>query len=225
MNKYGENLDPVLKKNLDALVEIRDNSIHFHNKDFELKKNVLEIGAASLKNYASLSQKWFGADLSRYNFFIMPLGFVRDLHTAECVSLNSNEKKFLGFIEKLRESVNENDTSDYALSLEVELKIKRKSNGAEVKISNSTDAIPIRLVEENVLEKFPWDYKNLTAYLNNRFQNFKCNQKYHKIRKELENNTKYCLERLLDPTNSDSSKKRFYNPNIIKEFDKHYSKK
>lgn len=106
VNKYGENLDPVLKKNLDALVEIRDNSIHFYNKDFELKKNVLEIGAASLKNYASLSQKWFGADLSRYNFFIMPLGFVRDLHTAECISLNSKEKKVLGFLEKLRESVN-----------------------------------------------------------------------------------------------------------------------
>jgi len=226
IQKYGDSIDPLVRENLEALVEIRDNSIHFFNKDLDLKKKVLEIGAASLRNYAALSRKWFGADLSEYNFFIMPLAFVRDFHTAECITLNSEERKVLSYINSRQEEITEDPGSDYALSLEVEFSIKRKSQGGtEVRLSNDPSAIPVRLEEENMLEKFPWDYGILTTYLTNRYQDFLQNRKYHRIRKPLENDSRFCLERLLDPTNPKSSKKRFYNPNIAKEFDKHYKKK
>lgn len=224
--KYRDSIDPLVRENLEALVEIRDNSIHFFNKDLDLKKKVLEIGAASLRNYANLSRRWFGADLSCYNFFIMPLAFVRDFHTAECITLNGEERKVLSYINSRQEQVTEDPASDYALSLEVDFSIKRKSQGGtEVRLSNNADAIPVRLEEKSVLEKYPWDYGNLSAYLSNRYQDFLQNKDYHNIRKPLEDDPRFCLERLLDPTNQKSSKKRFYNPNIVKEFDEHYRKK
>jgi hypothetical protein len=42
---------------------------------------------------------------------------------------------------------------------------------------------------------------------------------YRGIRKPLEQNNALCRERYLDPGNPNSLKKRFYNPNILKEFD------
>ena len=82
-SKYGETIDPLVRQNLELLTEIRDNSVHFFNKDFELRRRVLEIGTGSLKNYVSLSSRWFGTDLEQYNFFIMPVAFFRDFHTVE----------------------------------------------------------------------------------------------------------------------------------------------
>ena len=73
-------------------------------------------------------------------------------------------------------------------------------------------------------EKYPWDYAELTRRLRNRYEDFKANQKYHDIRKPLLEVSKYVNRRYLDPSNPNSGKKDYYNPNILKEFDKHYTK-
>ena len=48
VNEYGDSINPVVLKNLEALTEIRDNAVHFLNKDFEIRKKVHEIGTANL---------------------------------------------------------------------------------------------------------------------------------------------------------------------------------
>jgi len=65
--------------NVLALIEIRDTSAHFIHKDLQLGKRVLEIATASLQNYLMLVAEWFQIDLSRYNFFLMPLSFYHGL--------------------------------------------------------------------------------------------------------------------------------------------------
>lgn len=49
------------------------------------------------------------------------------------------------------------------------------------------------------------------------------NKKFYDLKRELMKNTEYCHPRYLDPSNPNSTKKDFYNPTIISEFDKHYS--
>jgi len=61
--------------NILSLLEIRDNATHFVNKDLYLGRRILEIGTASLQNYLQLVTEWFQIDLSRYNFFLMPISF------------------------------------------------------------------------------------------------------------------------------------------------------
>lgn len=224
--KYGEQIPDSVKKNIEALTEIRDNSIHFYNSDFDLKKKLLELGTATLKNYATLSQKWFGADLSRFNFFIMPLGFVRDLHTAEAINLNQEERKLLKYIDGIQGQTVENEKSDYSLSLEVNLSIKKKGGAkTEVLVTGNPNALEIRLEEEDILDKYPWDYGNLIAYLKNRYSDFKQNADFHIIKRKAEKSKKFCFERKLDPSNENSTTKKFYNPNIVREFDKYYRRK
>jgi hypothetical protein len=72
--------------NLLALIEIRDNSAHFVNKDLYLGRRVLEVGTASLRNYLLLATEWFQIDLSEYNFFLMPISFYHGFEAAEPVS-------------------------------------------------------------------------------------------------------------------------------------------
>ena len=74
-------IDPAIKANLDALIEIRDNSIHLINISAGLSKAVQEIGTATLQNFVALIKDWFNYDLSQYNFFLMPLAFFRDHDT------------------------------------------------------------------------------------------------------------------------------------------------
>ena len=91
--------------------------------------------------------------------------------------------------------------------------------------SGGPDAFRITLDEEAIRDKYPWDYSMLSGRLRKRYSDFKITSKYHSLRKSLEGNSVYCLERLLDPGNPKSAKKIFYNPNIIKEFDKHYQRR
>jgi hypothetical protein len=65
----------------------------------------------------------------------------------------------------------------------------------------------------------------LTKALHGRYEDFKETQKYHNIRKRLKENKVYCWTRLLDPNNAKSSSKDFYSEEILKEFDKNYTKK
>ena len=57
-----------LRDNIESLIELRDNSIHFINPD-SISKQVQELGFACIKNYMSIIKEWtIKIDLSGYNF-------------------------------------------------------------------------------------------------------------------------------------------------------------
>lgn len=226
-SNYGDAIHPLVRTTLEVLTEIRDNSIHFFNRDFGLRKRVMEVGTASLRNYVMLSRKWFGVDLSVYDFFIMPMAFFSDLASVNATPPNKDEGRLLAFIEKSRKGIPADPASDYSLALEVDIRLKRRSGeqGTEVIITNDPAATPVRLSEEDIHEKYPWEYGHLSKHLSKRYSDFLQNGQYHDIRRPLESDARYCRERFLDPGNPRSSRKCFYSPNIVKEFDKHYTKK
>jgi hypothetical protein len=48
---------------------------------------------------------------------------------------------------------------------------------------------------------------------------------FHRRRKALEAEKKFAIVRLLNPANPKSPRQRFYNPNILQEFDKSYKRR
>lgn len=226
VNKYGDAIDPLIRTNLEALAEIRDNAVHFVNRGLKLEQAVQEIGTATLKNFMSAVRQWFGLDLLNYNFYLMPLAFFRDFHTANVVMLNAQEENVIQFLSSLRQDTDDDGSKDFSLALEIELKLRKAATGSSqgVQITNDPTAPSVRLQEEDIREKYPWTYAMLTKRLLERYSDFKRDKKYHRIRRTLEKDQRYCNERLLDPGNPKSAKKRFYNPNIINEFDKHYTR-
>ena len=90
---------------------------------------------------------------------------------------------------------------------------------------NDPNAVHVNLSEEDIRKQYPLDYGDLTERLKNRYIDFKANLKYHELRKTLAANPQYKKTRYLDPANTSGSRKDFYNPNIVAEFDKAYTKR
>ena len=121
---FGESLPASIRKNLDALCEIRDNSIHFINDAPDTEKRVNEIGSASVKNYLNLTRQWFGVDFSKYNLSLLPIAFMRSFRKAGGISLSNEEQKFNDYITKLS-AVDDDVDADFNVALHIEVQMKR----------------------------------------------------------------------------------------------------
>lgn len=218
-------LDAKAWKNLEVLLELRDSAIHFYNHSPLFAQRLQEIGAASVKNFAAAAADWFKRDLSEFNFYLMPLSFARLPTQAEALVLNPEEKNFLTFVEGL-DAMQDDPAARYSVSVNIELKFTRSKakDALGVQVTNNPNAPEVRLSEEQMREKYPWDYDRLTAECRNRYSNFKLVQKYHDLRKKLADDAKFGYIRQLDQGNPKSLEKPFFNPNILVEFDRHYTK-
>lgn len=217
-------------ENILLLIEVRDNAIHFINKDLFFSRRILDIGTASLRNYLCLVGDWFGIDLSRYNFFLMPLSFFHGFEIAESASVTTYSdqmKNFLQYLATVEKEVapEEGDAHSVTLCLETKFVRSKDAGSLPFKFTDDPDAPTMTVKEEDVLQRYPYSYTALTKALTERYSDFRASKQYHDIRKPLESQPKYCKVRLLDPSNPRGSKKRFYTSEIFKEFDKHYTKK
>ena len=223
--KLVEDKDSGLEKpcfdNIQALIEIRDNSAHFVNKDIYFGRRILEIGTASLRNYIHLATEWFQLDLSKYNFFLMPISFYHGFEAMLPPTDNlypDQMKKLLAYIDFLQEEdapLEEESNQHLALRMETRLVRGKKEEATEFKWTNDPKAPAITLREEDVAKNYPLTYRELTNALKRRYTDFKENRSYHRLRKEIEKEKKYCIVRLLNPSNPKSSRQRFYNQNIF----------
>lgn len=226
--KFG--VDSAVLTNLEGLVEIRDNSVHFVNKNLALGQAVLEVGTAAIQNFVQLSREWFDADLSRYNFYLMPLAFYHGFEVAASASLkplNAQAEALVTYLRQLEAKVSDTEIGPgryVACRIETKLCRAKDATSVEVRYTDDPKAPAVIVKEEEILKIFPWNYRTLTERLKSRYSNFVENRDYHKIRKQIEGNNKLSVVRFLSPGNPKSPKTRFYSPNIVQEFDKHYEK-
>ena len=113
------------------------------------------------------------------------------------------------------------------MTVNIELKFTRSKakDALAAQITNDPNAPAVRLTDEQIREKYPWDYQKLTEECAKRYSDFKQDKTYHTIRKGLLGDLRFGAIRFLDPGNPKSAKKPFFNPNILNELDKHYTKK
>jgi hypothetical protein len=226
LEKKGTSVPSAVKKNLEALTEIRDNAVHYLNASPLLAKQVLEIGTACLRNFMELGKLWLDLDLSSYSLYLMPIGFLPPSNSTGVV-VSNDERNVVSYLAGLMTEADDNKASDYHISLDVNISFRRTSaaDATAVIISNDPSALSVTISEEDIRKQFPWEYSDLNERLRNRYSNFKENDKYHKLRKQLAADPRYMKSRYLDPGNLKSSRKDFYNPNILSEFDRHYTLK
>ncbi|HMN06526.1 MAG TPA: DUF3644 domain-containing protein [Flavobacteriales bacterium] len=219
-------LDDLLKEHLFALVEFRDNAIHLMNDSPMLKLKVQEVGMASLRNYLELVKEWFNMDLSRYNFYLLPMSFFHT-HELQSYSINTEleqHRNLLRYIGNLESEYHRNEDNHFSISLELKTDfVKGKMRYAP----DDPNAIPVKLDSEEAFQKkYCWNYKDhLLPKLKERYSDFRLDKKFFKLKKQLETDIAYSKVRPLDWTKPKGQTKRFYCPEILKEFDKHYTKK
>jgi hypothetical protein len=216
-----------LKANIEALTEIRDNSIHLINIKSGLSERVQEFGTATLIKYLELMKQWFSIDLQKYNFYLMPLSFFRDFDSAFILNLTKEETNLTKYLNTLQSNCSDNvKDSKYAFTLKLNVRLEKSKlpTAAKLAIGENPNAIPIILSEEERNARYPWSYSQLTEKLRNLYKYFKVNSKYHSIRKKFIDDNRYVYVRYLDPNNRNSTKKIWYSPDIIHEFDKCYKR-
>jgi hypothetical protein len=207
---------------IEALVELRDNAIHFHNEKF-ISKEIQELGFATIKNYLHILKKWeMEVDLSVYNFYLMPLAYVDSRLVSDGV-ITDEVKNYLAFVKSKIDTQDKTDEEfDIAISIDINFSKNNSFEGIGFKYDPS--GVPINVTEEDIRKKFPLTYDEVRLKAKERYSDFKQNQEFNKLMKKIKKDEKLHHERKLDPDNPKSMKKPFYSTNIWKELDKHYTK-
>lgn len=218
-------LNKLAKQNIDALREIRDSSVHFYNRNSIFAVQLQEVGTACVKNFVQAVKDWFDYDLSRYNFYLMPLAFIGAGSDFDSVSLNKEERNLTNYISALDEINDPN--SEYAVSVNVELKfLKSKAKDAlAVQITNDPNATKLQLTETQWKERYPLNYEKLITKCKARYSNFLVNKKFHVIKSSFKDNPKYSVTKVLDPDNPKSVKQDWYSESVFSILDNDYTKK
>jgi hypothetical protein len=215
-----------LKDQLGTIIEIRNNAIHFYNESKIFDNKLLEVGTATLKSFTEMLGEWFNYPIGKYKLFLIPLAFdIPENFDASALAKESvSHQKLLRYIAKKEE--NSDKTSKHRISLRVNVRFDRDTTGIPVHLTGNGGA-PITIdSEEKFRKKYSWSYKdNLIPKLRETYSDFSQNALFYRIKKELEKDINYSAERQLNWNKKNGSKQRFYSPNIMKEFDKHYTKR
>jgi hypothetical protein len=219
-------LHPDIKANLAALTAVRDGATHYINASPVLKAQVHEVAAATVKNFILLARQWFNRDFSNALSLVMPLAFLKGEGDIASVVVTAGERRLIKYLQDLAKTADD-ASSPYAVAVSVQIKFERSklTTASKVQVTNDPDAVRVVLTEEDMRERYPWDYGELCNVMRARYSNFVANPKFHAIRKPLLVDKRYAHSRLLDPNNPRGIKKDFYSPNILNEFDKHYTRR
>ncbi len=226
-----DGIDEAVVRNLDLLIEIRDNAVHLSVKSDGLKKRVQEVGSASLRNFAVAASSWFARDLSAHNFSIMPLSFETPqgvLRTAFSDLERGAAGRLLKLISEQQTAIPFDPSRPFNVGIQIEMRFVRTTSPEAIPVQigpRIPGSIPLVITEEQALASYPWEYADQVQALRKRFSNFLENQTFHTRRRELANDPAFCKLRFLDPKKPDGSKKPYFNPNILRSFDDLYSRR
>lgn len=220
-------LPPELKVQLETLIEIRDNAIHFYNESKFFEKKLLEVGTATLKSYIIMLNQWFDYPISQHNLFLIPLAFnIPDTFDAGSILKESKSHQLLLQYIKAQEGNLSGTDSEHSISLVIDVKFSRNTIGFPVQMVKDADIKIAMDSEEKFKNHYRWNYRDdLLPRLKKRYSDFKIDKKFFNLKKDLEQNPSLSSERHLDWKRQNGTKKRFYSPDIINEFDKHYTKR
>ena len=211
-----------LRDNIEALVELRDNSIHFANMD-DISRQIQELGFACIKNYITLiKEKKIEIDISNYNFYLMPLAYVSSNMVSESV-LTEETKNYLTLVKS--KIAKEESDQNYDIAITIDIDFKKGSSFDGLGFTYDKDGIKVALTEDNIRKRYPWDNAELIKRCKMRYSDFIQNKNWNARRNEIKNDAKLYRVRLLDPGNPKSAKKGFYSTNVFSYLDSYYTKK
>jgi len=219
--KPSKVVDSSLYENICALIELRDNAIHFINTE-PITIQIQELGFATIKNYLTfIKNNDVDIDFSKYNFYLMPLAYIDSKIEVEA-ALTEETKNYVDLIKRSIERKNEDD--DYDIAISIDINFKKGSSFDSLGFRYDEEGFPIMMREEDIKKKFPLSYKDVWTKCMTRYSDFKKNNKFNGIMKRIQANEKLTHTRKLDVDNPKSVKQMFYSTNIWKELDKEYTK-
>jgi len=227
---YSDGITDACLDNIFLLKEIRDGAVHFSVKEDGLALAMHSIGTAALKNFMTALSRWFGMDITGYDFFLMPLAFwgPQSIATSVVADLsNESTVAFKSYLESRIARYPEDSGAGYSVAIGVELRfVKSKDADAlDVRISNDPDAPAVQLTEVDLSLRYPYSHKSVLDKCKSRYSNFKQNNHFNDLMRAIKGNQKYCFEKRLVPVNPASPKTYIYSEALFLYLDNNYVKR
>jgi len=218
-------LGPDLKANLDALIAIRDNAAHYIHASPLLRKQVLEVAMAAVKNFIILSTTWFSRDMSDSLSLILPLSFISGSRDVDSVVVTAGENRLIKYLQRLA-AADSDAGSPYSVAVRMQIKFERSklTSASKVQITNDPDAVKVILTEDDIRDRYPWDHKTLVSKCVERYAGFKQNARFSRVKKSALDDSRYVHSRLLNPREPRSSRMNFYSSAMLDVLDKEYAR-
>ena len=224
-NLVKEINDASLKLQLETLIEIRDNAIHFINSNGYLDKTLVEIATATLTSYSEIVKQWFNRNLSTYDLYLIPLSLKMPSNFTSA-QLSTEPEQCKNLINYIGSQVAKTDAeSIHNITISVDIKLNRNNKGLDVKFDKE-NGVPIYQDSEEVfMKKYPLDYGQLIEKLRSKNKDLKLNLDFHSIRKNLCKNPDLYKERFLDYHKQTGMKKGYYSSNMVKKITEEYERR
>lgn len=211
-----------LKINIETLIELRDNAVHFYNMN-SLVRPIQELGFACIKNYIAILKVWnLPIDISQYNLYLMPLAYIDGKILVES-TLTDEQNKYIKLLQEKLKEKDQDDDFDIAVSIKLDFK---KGNSIEaIGMKYAQDGITVTLAEEDIKAQFPLAHVDIVNKCKKRYVDFKCNKIFHAHMKEIKKNEKLAHNRKLYPNNPKSQIATLYNGGVFAILDQKYTRK
>ena len=176
-----------LKENVEALIELRDNAVHFYNMT-SIARPIQELGFACIKNYITVLKLWkLPIDINRYNLYLMPLAYIDEKKLVES-TLTVEQNRYVALLQEKLKTQKGNDDFDIAISIKIDF---LKGNSIEaIGVKYSPEGIAVVLSDEDIKARFPHTYTEIIAKCRLRYTDFKCGERFNEIMRRIKQNNK-----------------------------------
>lgn len=209
-------LDQNLLSQIEVLVEIRDNAIHFLNDAKDIESKLLEIATATVKSFVMCFREWFSE--IDFNDSILPVWFQLNENFVSIGKNKWNNQELQNLLNYIQNKESKSIISAHAISFVTEIQLKRSLH-SWISVSNdrkNPNSIPLKVVDTDLIDtKYKIDYGSLQQQLRKRKPGIKFDKKFHAIHSIVKTNKELSLQRLLDPRNPKSIKKQFYSQQAV----------
>ena len=200
------------------------------NKDSELASIVYEVGSANLKNYIEFIIENFNKDLSKYNFYLMPISFYNDYEIIDNLKIEdtSFKSKLKKDLLELNSKYKSGPNEKYNIILATKVSfIKGDKNGISTKFTKELgeETIKVNLTDEEIDIRYPLSYEDLVSTLRLRYKDFKRDKKFYELNKKYRKNIDNAYHKFLNNKNKNGNSRWQYNSSILNFFDNDYIKK
>jgi hypothetical protein len=245
ITEYFKDKTTPVRSNLEFFSRIRDLIVHRNIPDLdpdifgECQANILNFNQVLIENFGENHRIDYMLSYS-LQMFSQPKNFIE---ATKKELKKKNAQEVVEFIKSFRSSLSDDIyTSDEYSFKAVLIKVQnhQSKDALALRFVNEKDLTEeqkeqlrnnfgILLVKEKKVDDVPpqyrWDYKELVRNLKDNFPNsFKQNKEFHLIKKSIiEKNQHLRHQRKLDPKNPNSTKKDYYDPKILEEFEKYYN--
>ena len=197
-----------VRANISGIIEIRNRSAHLGVLSAEAQARIHSFGTACVHNFVKLSGKWFGVKLDLP--YLLPVGFMGQATVAK-ETFPKRQSDLLKTLDKLAFS-SATSSSEFNIAIQVEVNLNRKlTGGANIGMTNDPSAPLVRLKDDELFEKYPASYNDLTTECGKRYLNFIQNKTFHALLKQIKADPNCAFERKLNPFNEGSTSTYIYN--------------